>query len=158
MSHIKEIKSELDGVASDPALKGTSRAWTREILRRLASRGQKHKYCVCSSSPCADYGEFMYDMAWLKYKDDNLLRAVLALECEWNARLDYIREDFQKLLAGIAEDKVLIFQADSESGGQKVMDALVGHIEKFDEGKITGRYLLACYCNATEKFHYRCVG
>ena len=82
------IKETLNQVTEDLKAEKSDAKWTREIKNRLCKVGKKRKYWVYASR-CdeADDGEWLYDLTWLDYQEDNLIDVKLALESEWGTRV-----------------------------------------------------------------------
>ena len=95
---------------------------TETVKNKLRQIGQGKFGCyVCASGvPRADYGEWLYDVTWLKYDCDgsSLIDAPLVAECEWGNPGD-IDDDFQKLLLARASVRVMIFGGWDECGTEK---------------------------------------
>ena len=89
------------------------RKWTSEITQRLGKLGASlgyHPCCQqCWGMTDKAWGEFLWDLSWLKYSANGQLAGQpLALECESGNDKD-IDGDFSKLLvAGAAQHKVMI--------------------------------------------------
>jgi len=69
-----EIKTALNAVAKKLETAGASNGvWTKTIKKALMKVGNDHGYVVCTSGvPKADWGEWLYDMCWLKHKKDKV--------------------------------------------------------------------------------------
>ena len=75
--------------ASIAAEKWGDGAWTKALIYPLGLLGLRLKCQVCATycrelEKCS--GEWLYDLVWLKYSDDDvrLIGLPLILECEWN--------------------------------------------------------------------------
>jgi len=93
--------------------------WTKEVKTAACRIGQSLGYCTAASGvdgsavgPNPHYGEWLYDVCWLKYNDppEHLLSAPMVLECEWPNNAFDVRDDFQKLLLAKSDLKVMIFE------------------------------------------------
>ena len=78
-----------------------------------------------------DYGEWLYDVTWLKYERQRdglewpataLIEAPLVAECEWGRgkNLEYIVEDFEKLLLARADVRLMIFDGNHKPGSKEI--------------------------------------
>jgi hypothetical protein len=128
--------------------------WTREILNRLGKLGHAMGYKVYASR-CdeKDGGEWLYDMAWLKYRDGCLLDAQLALESEWDTRR--VQDDFEKLLVSRAKHRVMILDAKTQARADKRIDNLVQEIVRCELSELGDRYLFACWVKEPYDFCFR---
>jgi len=107
MTHVNEIMEVLDSVSNEYRNSHeTDSTWTRDIKDRLSILGKKYHYSVYASSASeATGGEWLYDLTWLRYNNNNLISVELSLESEWS--FDGINDDFQKLLLVKAELRTL---------------------------------------------------
>jgi hypothetical protein len=158
---IAEFKKILEEIPEDLLKTGGFQSdtdWTTEIKKRFFEFAPKN-YKICatiSPSVKADYGEWLYDLCWLEYGEDNekyhykyLKNIVLALESEWGNSSQVIG-DFHKLLQAKAQYKVMIFQSKKPNDLFKYMIKNINDYWKKDEEK----YLLACYNNIDKKFEF----
>ena len=140
--------------------KEANREWTNEILDGIGGLGKKHKFWVygMTSPNIADGGEFLFDQCWLHYDDDWLISVPLILECEWGG-LEEITDDFQKLLIGRADFRVMIYCAANSEKCEEIAHILQTYVESFGLGESTDRYLLSCWDNQEGTFiHYSLFG
>lgn len=151
-----EIKTALNAVAKKLETAGASNGvWTKTIKKALMKVGNDHGYVVCTSGvPKADWGEWLYDMCWLKHKKDKVydipINVPLIMESEWATNQEEIIVDFQKLLICKAQTKLLIFQDNAD-----LVPYLKKSIKLWDDP--AGTYLLAQYDNTRHVFQYTIV-
>lgn len=152
------IKKELDELGKNLQEKGINdnTSWTREIKNTFIELGKKYKLITCvGGKACeSDWGEWLYDISWLKTKDidgyDVIEKMILAVESEWGIKDEEILEDFQKLLVCNAEMKVFIFQDRKD-----IINLLKKTVEIFKESN--GNFLLAMYDNTQIEFKYTLI-
>jgi hypothetical protein len=137
---------------------GSDEKWTREINNIICQIGNDYGYKTCAShSNTSDFGEWMYDIIWIKYKypkvAKGLLRVPLVAECEWGSKIN-IFEDFEKLLFCKADLKIFIFQAPNDSKKQTLFDELNKEVTEYENNTIDDRYLLICWVNGERCFKY----
>jgi hypothetical protein len=91
-----------------------SRVWTKGIKCALCVLGKNKKYMTFASQ-CdkADNPAWLFDLAWLKYTNSNLMSLELAVESEWLISSKAIDDDFQKLLPCRSEMRLMIFRANT---------------------------------------------
>lgn len=163
MADPKELASEVIQVLTmvHQELKGQpvgDGAWTNAVKTKLCRLGkEKHKYTVCASGVdngiCQpDYGEWLYDVCWLRYSDEKnaylLSDVVLVAESEWGNDQEVIH-DFQKLMLARADLRVMIY-ADKNSSADSTRKKIESEIESFarsqgGKGDSTDSYLLAAW-------------
>ena len=79
---------------------------TRKILTALCQAGKgldcqvgARRGKVNEREVTCDYGEWLYDVTWLKYDNRDWIASIpLAAECEFSSYSEKVSEDFQKLL------------------------------------------------------------
>ena len=141
---IDEIRQGLD--ALDATMDDSTAAWTEAVKTRLCEIGKRHEYWVYTAGiTMADGGEWLYDVTWLDYDGDLLTSAVLVAECEWNSGLDYIDEDFQKLLIASAGVRLMIFDGGDAAGASRVANHLAGQVAAFRRTRDEEEWLLAAW-------------
>lgn len=118
MAELDDIETAIIALAKDVSTRaeqGHSRdkVWTENLLRALASLGHSKKLHV-SGDYCSEYGqgEWLYDQVWLDrdHETNAIIDVPLILESEWASRPKKINDDFQKLLLGRAQHRIMIFQ------------------------------------------------
>jgi hypothetical protein len=152
---IGEVEIALRAVAERLKDTGTGNGvWTKEIKKALLTLGREHGYTICTSGVKADWGEWLYDMCWLKHKGDRVydipVSVPFIMESEWNTNPEEVIVDFQKLLICKAKTKLLIFQ-DNED----LIPYLKRAIKQWDDPE--GTYLLARYKNESGEFQFTVV-
>jgi len=87
--------------------------WTNRLKKCLGDLGSEYDYDVASSGfPDEFEKEWLYDIVW--YQEDlekRLIRIPLIVECEWDKSYSCIKYDFEKLLVGNAERRLMICQS-----------------------------------------------
>ena len=122
--------------------------------------GLKESYKSCASEVSnATWVEWLYDVVWLDTDGIGLIRAVpLVAEVEWGNEED-VWDDFQKLLAARAEERVMIF----DEKGPELRSWLERQIEAFVPSREGDRYSFASYvaserCFCVEEYVVRQKG
>ena len=133
--------------------------WTKRIKDHLGKLGKELGYTVCcsgSAPECQDYGEWLWDLCWLRYEGaaphETLADIPIAVECEWGTNFDRsILPDFQKLIVSRARLRVMIFQGE-KFGGElgAVFQKLIDAVRAFS-GTPDDRYLFACFYKTAHK-------
>lgn len=148
-----EVKKLLDDAnRASASSAATNKGWTREIKSRLTKLGHEKKFWV---------GEWLYDLCWLRYDEEDYLRDVeLALECEWLIGKEDIMDDFIKLCQCRATLRVMIYQTWTLEDSKRLTDTLKDQIKRCDSSVDGDRYLLSCWINGKGKglkFHHECI-
>ena len=124
---------------------------TRRVEQLLTKLGRDMGYKVAVKGEGCNWGngEWMYDVVWADLIEDEslgeLLRSIpLAAECEWGNTQE-VWDDFQKLLIGRAEVRVMIFCADSPDKASSLVKKLKKQIQCFDSSQEGDRYLFASH-------------
>ena len=150
----QRIIKVLDQIAAAPDNNDWSdKKWTFQIKTQIARIGKEQKYSVyASQADNVDGGEWLYDLVWLDYKNDELINAYLLLESEcWPKE---INDDFEKLLLGKAELKVMIFYAKDIKTFKEQVDKMKEKIKNFKHSISGEKYLFSAYVNETKSFLY----
>ena len=98
---MSEVREGLDNL--EVTLRDGDRIWTKVVLTKLCEIGRGFRFHVCANKGKVDkanrdYGEWLYDVTWLKYDCNyRVIDVPLVAECEWG-RLENIYDDFDKLL------------------------------------------------------------
>lgn len=134
--------------------------WTGLVKRSLIELGHELGYRVATSAASAhsvgctqeaDWGEWLYDLVWYKSAMDAALgiertTAVdLVLESEWNADLDSIALDFDKLMLANAALRVLVFGAYSPTFKLQVIDYCTRAVAGFEHLPPHGEFLVCSF-------------
>jgi hypothetical protein len=130
----------------------SDRIWTGDLISALGRLGQERNYYVCGKHG-HKYGgqdEWLYDLVWLLQSSDGVIVDVpLILESEWGVkRSEDIREDFEKLLLGRAQHRVMVFQQRSDV--KRVCDRYIEKMQRFGLTQVGDRYLFVGF-DYTEK-------
>lgn len=122
---IKEIKDFLIEVEDKKYL--GDKIWTNRLKERIGDLGQRLKYEVAVGGFRDKFErEWLYDIVWYVEDEKNRLISVpLIVESEWDRRYSGIKYDFEKLLVGNADRRLLICQSKPDE-----VDSL---LEKFKE-------------------------
>jgi len=150
-----EIVAALDKmVSSEDWRSWNTGKWTQEIKDRLGPIGERRGWSVWAEK-CrySANGEWLFDMTWLHYSNDNrLLEVPLVLESEW-APGD-VNDDFQKMLLARAHHRVMIFDRKTRDEAMEIVSDLVAQVEAFRGTQPNDRYLFAFWCSKSSKFDY----
>ena len=155
---IDELEGEIDRD------QWTDERWTRKIKSALCKVGKRNRYSVCASSVDTDkdHGEWLYDVCWLKYGENDgdehvWLRCMpMAAECEWG-NLGDIEDDFSKLLLARATLRVMVCNSgrlSDDSEGRVTAERLQQWVREFARSQVGDTYLLIIYKNL-ESRRYR---
>ena len=131
--------------------------WTRGLKLELAKRGKSYGFYVCGSK-CEDYGrgEWLYDLVWLKVGNGTkvITDVSLIFESEWSTNQTYIDNDFQKLLLGRAQHRMMVFEQKHDVG--PVFERLKDQVRNFARSQSGDRYLLLGwqYQNGTAEWRF----
>lgn len=130
------------GVAQRAVADNSSdKTWTENLISTLAKLGQGRNYYVCGHR-CHEYGgqgEWLYDLVWLENHDGFIVDVPLILESEWRVDSKGILEDFEKLLVGRAQHRVMIFQQKSDV--KRISDRCIEQVRRFGQTRAGDRYL-----------------
>lgn len=133
-----------------------TKEWTAAVKTRFCDTGRLFGYWVGAradevAANKRDGGEWLYDVVWLDYDEDDFLTSVpLVAECEWDPRREWIDDDFQKLLLARADSRIMVFTGSEPGYSREVANRLIGQIEWFrnadDDGDL--RWLLSAWENS----------
>ncbi|HTE23665.1 hypothetical protein [Flavitalea sp.] len=139
---LREAKSH--GVASiEP---WNNKMWTRGLQEKICRLGLDEDYGV---APNIGIKAWLYDIVWYVEDSKNrLIKIPLIVECEWNLRYDEIQYDFEKLLVGNAERRLMICQC-PRKGIEQLISNLVTAIDLFQENH-GDKFLIAVLDSDTE--------
>ena len=153
----QQLQNALDAVnlefRDDPS---SNKEWTERVKRALTELGhsqEKNYFIYASGTEGAHGGEWLYDLVWLEYDGDNIVRIPLAVESEWLKPTDVL-EDFQKLCQSRSELRLMIFQARNEKERDSISSDLKKQICKFTRSDATDQYLLSCWVHNDRAFHH----
>ena len=162
---ISALCSALDKVANDPVLRDEDRRkpWTREVKTALCRWGVEqgfHAYAHSVKDRFRDLPkkkrpryEWLFDVVCLTYRGRYLDRVALVAECEWGGE-DEIYDDFEKLLVARAEIRLMVFDADQLSKGNKFRK-FEKYVKRFKRTRREDTYILAAYSEELGGFEYR---
>ena len=141
---MRNIRKRLDAIGLKAGANNAK--WTAAIKTELCSLGRGFDFWVYASG-CGDLahgGEYLYDVTWLDYEGDLLTSASLVAECEWN-NLDYIDEDFQKLLFPRADIRLMVFDGSHKPYTHDIMEHLAKQIRHFRHSCDSDSWLFAAW-------------
>lgn len=130
--------------------------WTRRIKECIGAFGHEQGYEVAAGGCNGGFeSEWLFDLVWYEEDEKNrLVRIPLIVESEWNKDYRAIKYDFEKLLVGNAERRLMICQAYTENVEGlfvKLEEAIVAFKENYGD-----RFLIVIYdCRTWDTFHYR---
>ena len=150
----KKIMEILDQIAKDPDNNHwTDKKWSFRIKSEIAKIGkQQHFWVYGAQAENVDDGEWLYDLVWLSYQGNTLINVNLLLESEWTPTNMY--DDFQKLLLGRSELKVMIFYSSSVSHFKENINRMKNEIQSFKYSMPGDKYLLSGYVNEMGEFSH----
>ena len=144
------------------------RAWTKAIKTKLCEIGHEFGYQVGAGGVDFGYGEWLYDVTWLSYRQgytpglqNELLSAVLVAECEWGG-LAALKDDFEKLLLATPNClRVMIYDGNYDPGANAIAERLGGYVQTFygqrlDDAWQDESWLLAAWvrCPGTDTWEF----
>lgn len=115
----------------------------------------------CKGSPNS---QFVYDVSFLittgAFNDADgdflphatLKRLVLALESEWESKVESIVYDFSKLLVLREGLRVLVFYQSSEDRFRQVLQRVIAALEAYAAGSSDDRYLICALVSGSHRF------
>jgi hypothetical protein len=136
----------------------SDRRWTFELTTALGELGRKHQFDVCASgwanrgSQC--WPEWLYDLTWVEMKDGHVTGVPLILESEWSLHRNDIEPDFDKLLLGRADRRVMVFQQPDARHVNELVAYLRDCILRFNRTTTGDRYLFLGLDNTSHRFLY----
>jgi hypothetical protein len=160
-TQFNELEQRITTALEEMAGLGQSQGWeTNEWTRRVKSglgkiaceRGCKW---YASDAERADGGEWLLDGVAMRYDDQQHLHIPFVLESEWDANLEEVDRDFQKLVAIKSELRVMVLYARSQVAAEERIKHLWGWVEEFDGSRPGDRYLFCCWLGSTRKFFFQ---
>ena len=125
-------------------------ALTRSLKESIGQLGIKLNNQVATSGfPDIFESEWLYDLVW--YQEDNerrLIRVPLIVESEWSRNYQQIKFDFEKLLMGNADRRLMICQW-SKNDIETLLEKFKNAIDVFQENE-HDRFLFAILDTETE--------
>ena len=160
---IKQTLSEIPS-AEFASYERTKR--TEEVRNRICKAGDKQGYFAYGSGHRGPEGycrgEWLYDIIWLDYHDNDLLRDVkLVLECEWSQdkykselgrTRSEIKDDFEKLLLARADLRCMIFKDESKQEAKAKIGELIDEVESFSKSEVKDNYLFCAWLEGEDRF------
>ena len=150
------VQRALDGL--DIKASAGKGEWTRAINTTLCKIGRQRGCTVGArhvSRDDRDWGEWLYDVTWLKSNaDDLLIEAPLVVECEWG-NLANIDEDFQKLLLARSTVRLMIFDGGYSPGSEKIAVHLADQVRAFRLTRFKDAWLLAAWERTDSNWWFR---
>ena len=143
---MSEVREGLDNL--EVTLRDGDRIWTKVVLTKLCEIGRGFRFHVCANKGKVDkanrdYGEWLYDVTWLKYDCNyRVIDVPLVAECEWG-RLENIYDDFDKLLLARALGRLMIFDGNYTPGSERIAEELARRVRKFNGSRTEDAWLLA---------------
>ena len=134
--------------------------WTKKIKESLVRLGNNQKLklkCYASGvkGEGVSSGEWLYDLCWIRFEDNQIASIELIMESEWIRSFKEVRDDFQKLVQARATLRLMIWQAKSSNDMEKHRDVLVRQIQAFRASQQDDSYLFSCWVADDQKFaHY----
>ena len=130
--------------------------WTNRLKEKIGDLGFDLGYKVSIGGFRDKFErEWLYDIVW--YVEDiekRLIKIPLIVESEWGSNYAEIKYDFEKLLIGNAERRLMICQAKSENIDD-LFTKFKEAINAFEEND-GDRFLIAIYDSSTEaEFYYK---
>ena len=145
--------------------------WTPAVKTKLCKIGQEFGCKVGARADEVDeadrdYGEWLYDVTWLEYERERdglkwpataLIEALLVAECEWGRgkNLEYIVEDFEKLLLARADVRLMIFDGNHKPGSKEIAERLAGKVREFKSSRAEDTWLLAAWEGGNDDWSFR---
>ena len=133
-----------------------NKVWTNRLKEIIGDLGTELKYKVCIGGFRDKFErEWLYDVVW--YEEDiekRLIRIPLIVESEWEKNYSGIKYDFEKLLVGNAERRLMICQSKTngiENLFIKFKEAIIAFEENYGD-----RFMIAIFDSQTEsEFYYK---
>ena len=132
------------------------RNWTYHLKKRIAELGTRKGYKITVGGFGDEFaGEWLYDLVWfVEDKNGDLTNVPLIVESEWDKKFSGIKFDFEKLLVGNAERRLMICQS-SKKDMNELFSKFKNAIDKFQENK-NDRFLFAVLNYDTDnEFYFR---
>lgn len=130
--------------------------WTYYIKKKIANLGEKKGYKIAVGGFGDEYArEWLYDLVWYSEDLDGCLTKLsLIMESEWDKNYSGIKFDFEKLLVGNADRRLMICQS-REVEINNLFNKFQDAINRFN-GNLGDRFLFAILnCNTDKEFHFR---
>ncbi len=129
--------------------------WTFEVKEALTSLGKRLSYeSRARDVDTKDGGEWLFDVTWRKVSRGYLSSISLICESEWATGLG-LAYDFEKLLAGRADHKLMVMQSRTANAVENDVDSLIGRISRFQLTVQGERYMFACWVEEQNRFNFK---
>lgn len=154
----RAIQTRLIGLSQ--TWRRTSRSYsdaycTRQIKRSIGAEGRERGFTVYTAAPgFRRFGEWIFDLTWLKELGGEVLDIPLALECEWMSGNETFW-DFQKLLVSRAKQRILVMYARNAVLADRSLKTLIRQVRRFKQTRRGDRYMFACYLRNTDEFLFK---
>jgi hypothetical protein len=145
------LKTRISESASD-------REWTSAIKRQLGKLEQEMGYSVCTSYARRQFEpEWLYDLVWYTAgsRGKYLENLQLIVEIEWAMNYGDVSYDFEKLMAGRADLRMLVFQAINPKIIEEYHREFIRDIATFKYSLKGDRYFFTAYDQKNATFIYR---
>jgi hypothetical protein len=132
------------------------RIWTKRLKEKIGDLGVTLNYKVAVGGFREKFEtEWLYDIVWyVEDKENRLIKIPLIVESEWDRNYSGMKFDFEKLLVGNAERRLMICQGKEDQIDflfSKFEDAINVFEENYDD-----KFLIAILDSTTEsKFYYK---
>jgi hypothetical protein len=128
--------------------------WTNRLKEKIGDLGIELGYQVSIGGFRDKFErEWLYDIVWYVEDNENRLQKIpLIVESEWDRNYSGIKYDFEKLLVGNAERRLMICQSKSENV-DNLFIKFKAAIDAFQEN-IGDRFLIAILDSETEAEFY----
>ena len=135
----------------------SDKRWTTRLKADLSKLGTANGYLVYASDVTeTDGGEWLYDVCWLRYEEDDIVEIALAVESEWLGGRN-ILEDFQKLCQSRAGLRLMVFQVPRPGEYARVLSVLLQQIQRFSFSQPDDQYILSCWIASKKEFKHKLV-
>jgi hypothetical protein len=143
----------------------TNTNWTKainEILYDLA-KTEGRDYQVACKGPKRDNQEWLYDLVWYSENKHGIHEVQLIVESEWqmperfhNEDYDYfqnIKYDFEKLLLGRSQTRLMIFEGLNQNEIDQHIKQLIEIIIYSNLTHVNDRYIFSVWNTETQEFY-----
>jgi hypothetical protein len=137
--------------------------WTIELKNIFKNVADKYEYKVFASIPGCTDGEWLWDVTWADFTQDNknefddyyAIKSIpLIMESEWIIKPNDIYNDFDKLIFGKADIKIFIYQSINSININKTNDILKKRIDKSESTTTKEKYCAIAFNKDTQEFEY----
>jgi|GEM_PF-5063038 len=160
---IKSIKTELEISCNVNILLSGRKPWSglvKQTFIKLAISQNCRACCSLSEvvkatltpeeQDAVNWGEWLYDLVWYtsvidKYENRDIERTTsipLVMECEWDATLDAIALDFDKLLVANADLRVMVCGGYKNFPSDAIIEQCKRAVQTYEQGHIGDTFLV----------------